>query len=199
MKINIIRTSIGLLIWSFLIYNWYRNHELKTENNSSIRENLLKNYKNKLSISFDLFFLKVSDITLKNLNSEEFKLKEITSDRPKLIYCFSGSGCNSCIKHEINKIKKVFAKRHEQVLLIMTNSNMENPRKLFLFKKNNQLDFPIYYSAKLSNIRANNFYFILKSTGEITLPFISTKDFPDLTENYLQLVKSKVINNDISL
>ena len=123
-------------------------------------------------------------------------MQEVINDLPVLIYCFSGSGCNSCIKHEIKKIKKVFSKRSEQVILIMTNSNMVNPRELFLFKKINKLDFPIYYSAKLSSIQANNFYFILKPNGEIILPFFSSKDLPKLAYNYLQFVQKRIINND---
>jgi hypothetical protein len=154
-------------------------------------------YLYKASKELNIFILRNEQYPLKNyeiyIGADKNKVIPIETliDKPKLIFGSSQNMCSPCIYSVLDKLKEVFPDYIENENILFVADIEQRLKDNYHHKKvvsfENEEDFPLYKSGM-------PYFFILDEDMMIKMLFITDKVSPDLTKEYLTLIKERFIN-----
>lgn len=136
-----------------------------------------------------------SSIEVIDENKNKIQLKEMLSKQPKLVFRYSELNCQQCVDTVFKRLKQLAEEVGKEKILIL--SSYSNHRDLLLFKRINQIDLEVYNlnETKLDiSVEEVNipYMFLLDNDFRAKFVFIPEKTMPQLTDNYLLLIKNKM-------
>lgn len=184
MKNNIV--IIVLIIFNvfltFYVFNLKRTKTLikesKVDRNFSI-ESRLK------GILYDSWNFSCSSNKFKS----NIKFKNSSS---KLIFRISEYDCNECVDSIMIKFVSKYVEIPSFNILVSTGSDayIDLLASRYKISRDNFLE----YNEKINNSfehRKVPYMFVLTSDGDIEMPFIPSKEYPDVTRNYFRIVEKR--------
>lgn len=193
---------IFLLLTASLITNVYFSFVInKTCNvNESIQSSISfeKNKNKKIQeetlMNYNAIYLPRATKIQQNIVLFDEKYDSITLDKfsfPLLVFRYSELDCNACVSEQLNTLTE-FEKKNKKVHIILLAS-YNSLKSLIRFKRMNQLAFEVYNLKKgylpFDSLNVP-YYFVLDSTMQLKLPFISGKEGLDYSENYLNNISN---------
>jgi len=125
---------------------------------------------------------------------ESSRLAALTSGKPLLFLRYSSLNCNLCVDHSLNYLKSLADSiGHENIVILASYNTM---RELALFKRVNQIRFPVYRIADNSlGIPAEKYsfpyLFITNKSLTVTNFHIPDKDVPQLDKILLSVIPGR--------
>lgn len=112
------------------------------------------------------------------------------TDKPVLVFRFSGNMCSDCVDFIMNRISIFIPdiKHNNKVLFIYSDSNPALAEDYFL-KKSYYISDPFH--PKLDNLM-NPYLCILDSDHQLKSLYVPDKAFPELLDKYLEIVRNKI-------
>ena len=123
------------------------------------------------------------------INMEDFALNS-----PVLFLRFTEYSCHICVEQALKKIHNMHSSFKTEKFVII--ASYENLRDLLLFKKNNNIDYPIFtidndsLSIPLETLNFP-YFFILNKKSQATNIFYPLTSSPELTDDYLEILIKK--------
>ena len=121
-------------------------------------------------------------------------LAALTSGKPLLFLRYSSLNCNLCVDHSLSYLKSLADSiGHENIVILASYNTM---RELALFKRVNQIRFPVYRIADNSlGIPADKYsfpyLFITNKSLTVTNLHIPDKDVPQLDKILLSVIPAR--------
>jgi len=133
-------------------------------------------------------------LQIESESGEVFCLAELTSGKPLLFLRYSHLNCNLCVDHSLNYLKSIGDSIGPENVVILASYN--TMRELALFKRVNQIRFPVYRIADNSlGIPAEKYSFpyIFMTNKSLTVTHfhIPDKDVPQLNKILLSVIPSR--------
>jgi hypothetical protein len=135
------------------------------------------------------------NICLTNVGSKsKISLEDFVLNSPVLFLRFTEYSCHVCVEQALKKIQNMHSSFKTEKFAIL--ASYENLRDLLLFKKNNNIDYPIFTIDTVSlsiPLETLNFpyFFILNKKFQATNLFYPLTSLPELTDNYLEILRKK--------
>ncbi|MCD6564789.1 MAG: hypothetical protein J7K53_02490 [Bacteroidales bacterium] len=135
------------------------------------------------------------NICLTDVDSKsKISLEDFVLNGPVLFLRFTEYSCHVCVEQALKKVHDMNSSFKTEKFVIL--ASYENLRDLLLFKKNNNIDYPIFtiYSDTLSiPIETLNFpyFFILNKNFQATNIFYPLTSLPELTDDYFGILRKK--------
>jgi len=129
----------------------------------------------------------------------KISIAELLNNNPKVIFRYSELNCRLCIEEEIKILLKYINDIGFDNILFFSTYN--STRDLFLFKRINQLqDFKIYnLKEEKLNIPIDSlnipYVFLIDSSGNIVMLNIPEKTKPEFSEQFYNVVISRLVLN----
>jgi len=130
-------------------------------------------------------------LQLESETGEISRLAELVSGKPLLFLRYSHLHCNLCVDHSLNYLKSLADSiGHENIVVLASYRTL---RDLSLFKRINQINFPVYRIPENSTgIPADNYgfpYIFINDESLVVRNFhIPDKDVPELNRIFLSIV-----------
>jgi len=132
-------------------------------------------------------------VTISDINGQLIEIAEIVRGSPKLIIKTSALACDICLEEELKHIKKHINKIGINNIIIIASDY--NARSIILLKKNIQIDLEIYRTQRIGipfeEKNKNLFVFVVDDRLIIQDFFLPEKTFPELSNNYYEIISSK--------
>jgi hypothetical protein len=135
------------------------------------------------------------DICLTGVDSKsKISLEDFVLNSPVLFLRFTEYSCHVCVEQALKKVHDMNSSFKTEKFVIL--ASYENLKDLLLFKKNNNIDYPIFtiFSDTLSvPIETLNFpyFFILNKDFQATNIFYPLTSLPELTDDYFGILRKK--------
>ena len=193
---NLIRTALIV----FIVFNLLLVLKLRKANNYASQFSEPREKRTELLLN-NIFFhlesegaLMIDNIMVESETGDTTTLKAILSRKPLLLLRYSELHCNLCVDHSISYLKSLADSVGQDNIAILTS--YRTIRDLFLFKRINQIDFPVYRIPENSlTIPADKYgfpyLFITDHTLVAKYIHIPDKDVPELTRILLAVIPSK--------
>jgi len=166
--------------------------DVSTNDNS---EEIIRVFQGVYKIYFKFGNQKILDnVLIVNERGAEFSLSSLTKNNQKAIFFhFSETNCDECVKAELVKIGKLKNAFNDSGIKIFVLTRYSNARDLKIFKKVNNVNYEVLNIKGEQLLKELNmpFYFILDSDYLYKDIFIPVKEFPDLTIDYIDLMRKK--------
>lgn len=135
----------------------------------------------------------LKNYTLHTVLGDTCKLKDLCNGR-KLIYYFSGQGCQTCYLPVLNKLTDLSEKIGKENMIVIGMFKEKRAFKLFLQDLNPDVGFTIYQSEKEFDIYPdyNDYAQFFQLTNDLVINniCITDKSNVELSDNYLKLVEN---------
>lgn len=196
---------VGLNISTFLklrsIQSKANKLQFSQENTTSKFKTSNKNtvIRNALETQSELQPLSERTPLISSTAEDTITLETLVGSSPKLVFHYSELNCMQCVDQEVGKIKKLAQKiGRENILIVATYDNI---RDLFLFKRVNNLELPVYKlpdeGIGLPLEKANvPFLFIIDEEFKSKLVFVPEKTLPAMSEKYYGIIKSRFFKSE---
>jgi hypothetical protein len=120
-------------------------------------------------------------------------LSDMVKDKPLLIYKFSGNNCNTCYIDILTKLQSELPDNFGFDKIRALCSQLTE-RDLLILKRTYKIKFPIYIIPSKSFdwiVEENNvpYFFVLCPDMKILHIYVPNKDYPELTQKYIEDVK----------
>lgn len=190
--------NVLLLFLFYRLSNAYAEEKqliLEKSNKYSLESALLQN--DVISTSDGTYFLK-PDMIMYSRSGDSVRLSEIKEKEFMLVLRYSNQCCSSCVDDIISKMGE-FQKSNADidVLLLTTNQIMEDDRTFRHITK----IFPKVYNVFALNISIEQdivpYLFLINNECQILDIFIPHKELPQLTERYLNMIRTRIHKGDI--
>jgi len=138
------------------------------------------------------------DIPLINVAAEDTTtIESLVGGTPKLVFRYSELNCMQCVDQEVANIKSLAQEIGKEHIIIA--ATYDSIRDLFLFKRINNLEFPVYKlpdeGFRLPLDQANvPFLFMIDEEFQSKLVFVPEKNLPSMSEQYYDIIKSRFFN-----
>jgi len=142
----------------------------------------------------------LADCEVKQSTGETTVWKSVIGDKPKLIFRYTESHCNSCVEHSLNMLA-VYKEyiEDENILILATGKNLA---RLRIYLEKYKLDnIQVLYTLEQTNIPIERYdfpyFYILNSDMKTQLVFLPIKEIPDLTKRYLDIIHLRFLDKTI--
>ena len=128
-----------------------------------------------------------------DVNNKEYTLSNVIKEGGRIIIRYSELNCNVCIDSLFSCIDNHLNKKEKQQIHIL--ASYHNRNDLLIFKRINNLSYPIYRTDSLGISLENlnePFIFVLNKDYSISHLFIPHKERPQDTRRYLNIVLSYI-------
>jgi len=148
-------------------------------------------------IEYKMINEKAPDVMCSEYKKDSIRISEVVKEHSILIFRYSDINCNTCYESAINEMKETLGDAFQYVAILCTYST---ERDLIVFKKINQIRFPIYlvssgtFSWVIEEYN-NPYFFVLHSDLKISNIYVPNKSFPDRNLQYLEGVKRLLSSN----
>lgn len=203
MKIYILYVLLCINI--LLLFLFYRNNKIRTEerelqtqkcNKYAMESLLLQN--DAISSRQGTYFLSPNMI-LHSDRGDSVKLADIKREKFMLVVRYSTLCCSTCVDDILSQVKNFIAKNEDiDILLLTTYRTMEDKSTFKRIKK----IFPKVYNVFTLNFSIEQdiipYIFLIDDRFQVIDIFIPRKEFPELTDKYLDIIKERIHRGSIS-
>lgn len=129
------------------------------------------------------------DLLLTDEQGQSVPFNQVLEGNTKLVFRFSELSCNTCVDREVGNLKKVAAQVGANRIVVL--ASYRNLRDLVVFKRINQLEFPVYNVATEAfpaDAAGGTFAFLASPVYRGFAPFIPSKDIDNLSWTYYNFV-----------
>lgn len=140
-----------------------------------------------------------SNIELLNEHNEVVKLSNIINGDKILIYRFNEFSCAPCVYEQIAEFQNCRATLPVSIIFI---ASYKNSRDLYINKRVNSIDVPIYnlplgsFKNELENFNLP-YVFVLDKCFNVSSLFIPDKNLPSLTKKYIENLNNIILSNNM--
>lgn len=193
-KLIIISVILLTILLAFDVYFMFSKQNSNCLSERINQKNIdIKIFQNQVSKYYSNELLNIKNCKL-YLNNKPLILSNKFFDKPVLVFRFSIFNCSECVHFALNKLKQNlhdFA-TNDRIILIYDDNNMRVSESMFgkmpyVTKERNIMGIPM----ENSNIP---FMFILDTEMKVKHFFIPEKGMPELTDEYLSIIKTRYFN-----
>lgn len=196
MKKSILEYTVIAILFGMVIYQNVINK--KVNNEVLIREDnhLTSVYKYCDAIYFRCFVESLdidTSIVLKNIQLDNFNLRDILSDQSTLVLYTTDNDCRSCLVHAIEELSQIYYE--DTNLNICLIANVKSIREFQFLLSSHSIKVPSYFIDEplfhVKEISEKPFYFLINRYFTPSHFFVPEKTLPEYTKYYLRTVLSK--------
>ena len=191
-----IYTVLGILITFLVVF--YKKQKIKESmivTKSEIASAKLDFLQNKYLLEIlDNSFQFNPEMRVSPVSEDTLSFMDILSEKPKLIFYFSGLTCESCVQSELLRLKGKFKNIDSDRIILL--AAYENIRSLYLLCRSNEVNYPAYIILEDSfGLNADEqhlpYYFVANDEYRMKDFFIVDQNTPGITDKYLEIVFNK--------
>lgn len=191
---------IVLCTFTFSICFYFLNELQKMKHNYNSNSKFTTKIQMKedfLRLNFELNLkmtgLKAPDTDCVEVQKMRKNLYDIVNDKPLLIYRLNGSNCTTCNNDVLLQLKNELLSIFSDDKMIVLSSQ-HGKRDLLIFKRKNNIKFPIYLIPEKSfdwivEEHSVPYFFVLHHDMKISHIYVPNNDYTDLNKLYLEEVK----------
>lgn len=176
--------------------NAYEHESTSLERRLETLESLNENFRDMILNNIDSESSPInSDLILTNvITNTKTRIGKIAKNSPILILRFTEYSCHACIEQSFKIISNIPQPFKQGKFIIL--ASYENLRALLLFKRDNNISYPIYTIQKETlhvPLEKLNFpyFFILDKEHKATNIFYPLTSDPELTDDYFSILRYK--------
>ncbi len=202
MKINTLHIIIIALIVVniFLLYRLFnRDNDKPKDNYANVKvERLIE-----ISRIADEINMINKDCVLIDKDSHEVFISDLLTTNPLLILKISKLNCNTCTNQDVEILERFLNKytiKEGKIVILYQDSNI---RDVTLLSRSLNNRVPIYRIKEKDSLQLQidelniPYFFVLDSSFAPKLIHVTNKLFPDFTNEYLEIVYNKILNEDM--
>lgn len=199
MKINKLYLTVIIVCFITILLLAITNNKLKELNNILLQTNL-NHYDVKEITKLRIAELKSASVFISDSlemideSDSSIRIKDVINTHKTLVYRYSDLQCKMCVESQLEIMDSILGKTGYNIIFV---ANYKQKRDLIVFKKLHKISYPIYcikennlsLAADTLNIP---YYFILNNYLETENVFISKKEYPEFSVNYLNAIKKTI-------